>query len=195
MKLPRNAWLALGLVGTVIVGASTLVAPPARALDALAEEAETLRSRIARSDDGASQLVRLTEQLAELEEMVQHRTKPIPAESDVAGLIRKLSAELTRLGLNEREITTGATVTTDDASSLPMSVQLHGDFTSMYESVRWVESLPRLVRVQRVQIRQNDRARTSDRPVRADVVLDVFFAPAQAEDKTTVSAAGAGGAR
>ena len=56
------------------------------------------------------------------------------------------------LGVTDREITTGGANKLDDASTMPMSVTAQGRFLSVYEAVRWIESLPRLVRGQRLRI-------------------------------------------
>lgn len=177
MKTPRNITLLLWWVVLVGAGVGILIVPSLRSVSDLSTEAERLRERISANNDGAAALRRLESRLQEARRVVRDETTPIPRESDVAALIRQLSSRLSGLGVSEREITTGSAAELADASAMPMSVSVRTEFLNIYEVVRWVESLPRLVRVERLSIERasDDKLRTG--PVEADVMLEVFFDP------------------
>lgn len=216
MNVPRFVWLLGGWLALTLIGAFGVALPTLRTFQDLRREAAELQGRIAREEDGAAQVRRLEVELEQLKSRASLETKPIPRDSDVAGLIRELSGELTRLGLMEREITTGAPTTVGKVRSLPMLVTLYGDFPSVNEAVGWIERLPRLVRVQRVRVEVDNRkkppapaptpavaagegvdsnevpggdagaegaggsgddARLAGLPVKAELMLDVYFDP------------------
>lgn len=140
-------------------------------------KAQELATMIRESDDVNAQIGLLSEWRAEIHRRVSTSTTPIPAESDVAGLMRDLTRTLVDLGITEREITTGSAVESEESFSLPLSVTMRGRFPRVMEAVRWIENLPRLVRVRRIKI-ERSRDWTPDEPVvTAELLVDVFFAP------------------
>jgi len=183
MSAPNRGARAAGLAGVVAVGVFVVVWPQASSLRSLAAERSELRERVGRQDNGAAALRRLQEDLAVQRGHAQRYVTPIPETSDTASLIRAISRRLDDLGVREREITTGAPVKHDIVSSMPMSVTLKGDFLSIYEAVRWIETLPRLVRVDRLTIKQEQEQKASSfERVEAELLLQAFFAPAGGEE-------------
>ena len=186
MRGSPRIWLALGWVVLVILGVFVGVFPRLRALDRLDQEASSLSGQASRSDAGASKLAQLNERLARARATVQTRVRPIPHDADVAGLIRTLTTELDDLGMTEREITTGAPKDIGDAMSAPMSVRMTGPFLGVYQAVRWIETLPRLVRITRVTIKTPQRnpeelIQNAGRMVHAELLLNVYSDPAPTE--------------
>lgn len=180
MKTPKNGTIVACWVGLVVVGTLAGIAPGMRSLQRIEEESGALQGRIARADDGAAELRRLAEQLAELSKRAADEATPIPRDGDVAGLIRQLSEQLDQLEVHDREITTGGPSAADGVSLMPMSVTAQGRFLSVYEAVRWVEGLPRLVRVQRLRIDTERIKNLQPGHVRTELLLDIFFAPESA---------------
>ncbi len=180
MSKKHTLWLAVGMVALLLVGVLAGIAPRLRVMDRLDSEALSLQDRARRADNGAAEIVRLESHLADVQEIEETSIKDIPAENDVAGLIRALTTRLDRLGMTEREITTGAIEALEDAMAAPMTVRMRGPFLGVQEAVEWLESLPRLVRVLRVKIETPNRS-ASDRlaggsaDVEAELILNVFF--------------------
>ncbi|MFG0274664.1 MAG: type 4a pilus biogenesis protein PilO [Phycisphaerales bacterium] len=177
MKSPTN--LQLGVAWAAMAAALSAVAiwPRWRAISQLEQRSVALSQMIAEADDVNAQIRELTEWMLEIESRVRASTTPIPRDSGVADLVRELTDKFRELGVAEREITTGAASNGDEASALPMTVVARGSFTSVVESIRWIESLPRLVRIRRIKI---ERARdwSMDNPkVSAEFLLDAFFDP------------------
>lgn len=177
MRSPTNlqlsvAWLALaGLLG------GALVWPRWRTVTSLERRSVGLAQMINEADDVNEQIRVLTEWMLEIEERVRASTTPIPEESGVAELVRDLTDKFRELGITDREITTGAPSMGEQSAALPMTVIVRGSFTSVLESIRWIESLPRLVRIRRIRIdRAKDWGLDSPR-VSAEFLLDAFFDP------------------
>jgi Tfp pilus assembly protein PilO len=191
MRSPNNIALLLWWIGLTVVGGGLMIWPNASDISGLRREASRLEDRVRRDDDGEAELRRLESRLEEVRAEAERRLRVIPAESGVADLIRQLSGLLSTLSIEEREITTGAATRAEHASLMPMSVSLTCGFLSVYDVVRWVESLPRLVRVQRLRVTSADREPGTGGPVEAEILLDVFYAPAP----SGVASAGTEGAR
>ncbi len=171
---------ALGLAVIAFGMIALIVAPTVRTLSAYDRDIERAEAELARPNSGPELIAQLEERLDALERLSGDGMTPIPDHADVARLISSLSGMLDELGLNRREVTTGATKIHDEASSLPMSVQLEGPFIAIARAVERIERLPRLVRVQRLRIdaqQPRDGALEHDVEVRADLLLEVFFDP------------------
>lgn len=174
----RNAVLLGWWIGLVLVGSLAVVWPRVQSYVRLTEEHAQLSIRVQMADDGAAAIERLERTLEKTRRRAQEKTKPIPDDPAVAGMIQDLSAQLDAMQMNEREITTGRPERLEKASLVPMSIVVHGEFPSVYEMIDWVESLPRLVRIARVHIStKRDRNVTDERFVRAELLLDLFYAP------------------
>jgi Tfp pilus assembly protein PilO len=170
----------LGLVAIAVGLVGLLVVPSVRSLGAYHEDIARAEAELARPNSGPEMIERLGARLGALERMSGDGMTPIPDEAGVATLISSLSVMLDDLGLDRREITTGKTKTHEEASSLPMSIQLEGPFLSIAGALQRVERLPRLVRVQRLRIdarQPREGALEHDVEVRADLLLEVFYAP------------------
>ncbi|MBN8644770.1 MAG: type 4a pilus biogenesis protein PilO [Planctomycetes bacterium] len=169
---------------TVGVGVFGVIRPAVSHMSTLEREIAEQRAELTRPGSAPETIERLARELTALRALGSERMTPIPKESGVAALVKDLSEAFDALGLKQREISTGTARTTEEASSLPMSISLNGPFPEIYKAVRRVESLDRLVRVQRLRMAlPAPSARdTIDRggQVKADLLIDVFYAPRSA---------------
>jgi Tfp pilus assembly protein PilO len=171
---------AIGLGVMMLGGLVLLVMPAHQSRQHLRDEIVALEEELSKPNSSPELIARLEDQLGRLEALRDQRMKPIPDDRDVAGLVRDLSEMLDDLRLTEREITTGASKDLDEATSMPMSVMLRGPFPAIAEAVERIESLERLVRVQRLRVTAGRSGKgTVDRggSVRADIMIEVFYDP------------------
>lgn len=177
MRSPTNLQLAVAWAALAGALGGLAVWPRYRAIRQQEARSVALAQMIEEADDVNAQIRELTEWMIEIEARVRAATTPIPRDSGVADLMRDLTDKFRELGITEREVTTGAPSNGAEASALPMTVMARGSFMSVLESIRWIESLPRLVRIRRIKI---DRARgwtPGDPRVSAELLLDAFFDP------------------
>lgn len=178
-QFSTGAGVGLGVL--LISGALLFVAPPWSDLSRLGGRTELLRDELSRPASDPELIERLSAELERLRALGASGMTPIPESSDVASLVRELSMLLESIGLREREITTGAPRELAEASAMPMSVMVRGGFPAIAEAVRRIESLPRLVRVQRLRVSRDTGGSSgpdwSGEEVRADLMIEVFFAP------------------
>lgn len=186
MIRPTPTLFVIGWVALTSVGVLALVAPPAAARAKLGREIQSLETELAKPADGPEVIDRLSNDLGKLRDFGEGRMTPIPTDSDVAGLMGMLGGTLTDLGLNQRDITTRPPKSFGDATSLPVTVVLNGPFTSIHEAITRIESMPRLVRVERLRItsesERESRASESSEGgaegvVRAEFSIDAFYSP------------------
>lgn len=191
MSLSRENLVLSGVwLGVVSAGIGLLVVPSMRRTAALATELSGLRVEAAKPSDGPEVIEGLTRELAELKSRGEMRMTPIPEQSDIAGLMRELSGKLDELKLDKRELVQGTAKKLEEASLVPMSVLVEGSFPEIYGVAKYLESLPRLVRVQRLRIALAGSAKdTIDRSgvVQAELMIDVFFEPRKVETQASAA--------
>ncbi|MBL0926412.1 MAG: type 4a pilus biogenesis protein PilO [Phycisphaerales bacterium] len=183
MTMTPARWLALSWGGGVFMAAGLLFWPAVREQRELERQIAAFEEKLSKPVDGPEEIARLRTRLDGLRDMGRERSTPIPRDADVAGLIRELSGVLERIGLSRREVTTGTSRQLEEAASMPMSVLVDGAFPGIYEAVRRVEGLPRLVRVQRLRVeaqKPDGRGMNRAGEVHADLLIDVFYAPREA---------------
>lgn len=182
MRLSRSNWMLLGGWALLVaVSGRAVIWPAHRASIELDADISAKKAELARPGSGPETIERLARELTALRNLGKARMTPIPEESGVAGLVRELSNSFDGLGLIDREVSTGAAKQLEEASAMPMTVALAGDFPSIYRAVAQIENLDRLVRVQRLRVSLENRAgkEGADRTgrVRAEVLLDIFYEP------------------
>lgn len=177
-----------GWIVVVGIGLAFLGPLAARCMD-LNSSVKTLRAELAKPVDGPEVVERLANDLKMLREFGQGRMTPIPEQSDVAGLMSMLSEMLTDLGLEKRDITMRSPKSYGDppeASSLPVTVVLHGSFVDVCRAVERVESMPRLVRVERFRAVADEKQMgtpSRDGLVRSDLSIEAFYGAASARPR------------
>ncbi|MCA9293384.1 MAG: type 4a pilus biogenesis protein PilO [Phycisphaerales bacterium] len=162
------------------VGVGGAIVPAVREGHRLDHELADKRAEAARPVGGPEVISTLSDKLSELRRHHGDRMRPIPRDSNIADLMGSLADELNRLGLTDREVTTGTPTSLDEADSMPMAVKVKGPFPAVYEAVRHIEQLDRLVRVQKFRAATGRASRDDsnrDGIVEAELLIDVFYAP------------------
>jgi len=187
----RRADMALvgGLLAIVGAGAVFGVSPRLRERAWLGREIERLEVELARPTGGPEVVSRLEEDLDQLRRFGEGRMTPIPRDADMAGLMSALSAALAKEGIDRRDIVTRDARRMEGAWALPVSMSMESPFRRVYSALTGIESLPRLVRIERLKISRPrpDGRGSIDRSgvIRAEVAISAFFnaaAPAQVAD-------------
>jgi len=178
---------ALGLLLLWTLGVTTLVVPSWRQHRSTCEALQALRAQAALKTVGERELETLQEKFDAVQRRALEEVAEIPRDADVALLIGALSGRLDSLGVGGGEITTGAPRSASDAMYVPVTVSMRGSFLSVYAACRWIESLPRLVRISRLRFERLSAAAKQDAAnddIRAELVLDVFYAPAPLDEES-----------
>lgn len=200
MKVNTIMQLVAGLFAIWALGVVLLMAPALRSRISVLKDIDSLRAKAALKAVGQRQIERISADLERLQSETAETISEIPSDANVAMLVGALSARLNRLGVPGREISTGSVRETDDAKYVPVTVTLRGPFLSVYAAMRWIESLPRLVRVSRARIErasaaQRTHSSVADNTVRAEFSLDVFFDAAPINASSAARKANGGATR
>ncbi len=176
--------LHLGVAWVALVGAGIGVGiwPAWRNLSNAGRSIRQARSALAAAADGPVLLERRTVAIEQIRGFSTAHTKPIPVDGDVAGFVRGLVTYLDAAGVAEREISTGTPARENDIWAAPMTLAMSADFQDIYDTVAYIENLPRLVRVSRLRV-----TRTTGGLLRAELSLDVLFT---GQDAVVASAQG-----
>lgn len=174
----KSSHFLIGWIALAALGGGGFIAKPLSERARLGREIISLQAELAKPADDPEALERLTADLQTLRELGKGRLTPIPVESDIAGLMTAISGTLDELGFQQRDITTRPVKSHGDAQSLPVTVALDGPFIRIYEAVSRIESLPRLVRIERLRVSTDPARRTevhADGSVHGEFSIEAFF--------------------
>ena len=166
-----GGWVLLVLIGIV----SMAWLQPRMVNEAYAELAG-LQLRLARAEDGAAEIRALVDELSGIQDSTKS-IKQVPRDSQFAKLMQDLGGKLNALGIEDHMITTGGSVSLGPADSIPMKISMTSGFPGVYETIVWVESLPRLIRVQRLLIETKDKDNPWGSDIKVEITLDAVFDP------------------
>ena len=187
MSSTNNTLLGASLAAFVLGSVSFVIYPAWAQGRATELRIQSLTEELAKPVDGPEIIQALTDELETVRKQQGDRVRPIPEESDASGLIRGLSEHLDSLGIVDRTITTGQAKTLSHASLMPMTVMMRGDYSQVSQAIRYIETIDRLVRLQRVRIAAGSLSRSPDASrsgiVQAELLIDVFYAPRGGERK------------
>lgn len=180
--IPRKSdiWLAIGWLA-VTAGIGVLLLQPT-----IIERRELMlaigqrQSELTTPDAGPEMIAELSETLEALKSISEGHVTLIPEESDVAGLMQSLDQTLRELQLDQHDVMTNRVKELKFAMSMPVTLTLSGTFPRVYQAIARIESLPRLIRMDRLRISSHVVGRdTIDREgiVRAELSISAFFAP------------------
>jgi Tfp pilus assembly protein PilO len=94
----------------------------------------------------------LEAEVADLERLLNTGRKHVPAESEVAPLLRQISTDLELLGVTSGEVQTQPVIEGVTYSVVPMTLKFTGTYRSLYDFLTRVEQNPRLIRVIRTEM-------------------------------------------
>lgn len=120
---------------------------------------------------GSKELAILAAEVDELQRQAGSTSKEVPAESELAELLRGLSGLLQVQGVGDKEVQTRPAVQGVDYSLLPVSLRFSGTFRDTYRFLSEVETMRRLIRVDRLELRQGRNTDTLE----VRVELGTFF--------------------
>jgi len=185
MNDPAQVKVVVGWALLVVIGLASMTWIQPKLLGQEREECDALKQRLARAEDGAAEIRALVEELARIRKSTAS-LKRVPRESQFAVLIQDLNEKLSSLGIEQREITNGGSIDLGPAKTIPMRILIQSDFLGAFETIEWIESLPRLIRVQRVVMEAKDKSNPWESEIKAEITLDAVFDPSAPEDQSVI---------
>jgi len=109
-----------------------------------------------------------------LRQRIEEADRYVPAQPEVASLLRSLTKAADTNGVSAQDVKTLTPQHYKQYSVIPAEFEFEGGFKEAYQVIRQIESMPRLMRIDRLSLRrQDDRARGSH--VVASIRLTTFF--------------------
>ena len=166
--------LVLGLLvaGAMIAGLWWPTHARRRALTAQIEQADSVLRDSGAKDVGLSALAQKVELLKTSADAAQQR---VPTQLGLGDLLRQLSLQADAQQVTSLEVSTKSIIAGPDYSIIPLTVQFHGLFPSVFGFLQAVEQMPRLVRVNRVDL-HGVPSKPGD-PLAVTIELYTFFVP------------------
>lgn len=174
------AWLKYGsaMVGVLLLVITLLNRPLKNEAETLTDEIRTLVDRCGNEAGDRVWLQRADRRLRDMRERANEELKEIPASASIPTLYESLTTRINELPLGERSIKGGRDGAVGGTLSHGVDVSTSGEFEGVFELIRHVEELPRLVRVRKVKLKSMD-TKGSGR-VSASIHLDAYYLPRSA---------------
>ena len=127
-------------------------------------------------DRGASRgLTNLAKEVGQIKQIVDNAPKYVPQQDEQAEMLRQLTTELTNQHVADQETLTQPVVNGTDYSMLPLTLNFRGEFPAVFNFLKNVEAMPRMVQVNNLSL----QAPTGKlgQPLTVRIELCTFFAP------------------
>jgi Tfp pilus assembly protein PilO len=175
MSIEKDQLIAVGIIALLFVAFSLAVWMPARKANA------DYRERIAAAEKALEPSLSDPEVLAKLDRQVQtlrvavsSQTRTVPRQPMTASILRDLTESVRHQGIEQQELQTLETKHYRDFSAIPSRLEFVAGFDQTARVIEAIESLPRLVRFDRLEIQAQRTELTSPR-LEASLELATFF--------------------
>lgn len=178
MRIERDQIRNLGIVAGLLVALGAGVWVPAHASRSdLHERIEKAKRELGLDGAGAEELRRLNSDVLNLRDLTSQSQRYVPSEDELAEVLRALTESMATFGVTVHEVIVSDPQHFRDYSLIPVKIEFSGTFPAAYGVLRQIESMPRLLRVDDLQM---DGARGGN-GVSVMVQLSTFFSPQDTE--------------
>ena len=163
----------LAALGAVFVLALWL--PRQAQINELNERIEKHQRQVGYDRRDAAGLTDLAGNVRDLKLAVDTSKNYVPDRSELANLLRQLSAEMVRQELTDRVVQTEAVELGADYNVIPLRLTFRGSYDGAFRFIQYAESMRRLIRINRLAI--TGRPTRPNEPVSVEIELCTFSAP------------------
>ncbi|MFA9480198.1 type 4a pilus biogenesis protein PilO [Phycisphaerales bacterium AB-hyl4] len=151
MPVDKRDLKLLGLsAGVMLLLVAVLWLPGAMERRELSQRIDDAKQRLAGELADVQLLHPLGEQVVQLHAAIDEAPHHVPAHDELDHLLRRLTEALDAFDLQQQEIVTERTRRYDDHGVSTVSMRFEGGFPATYGVLQQIESMPRLVRLDRV---------------------------------------------
>lgn len=171
MRIERDQWRTILIVAGMVTAFVLAVWLPDRmAQRTVQARIDAAQRQLGFDRLGALGLKQLADEVAELERLSTDSRRRVPGSGEVADLLRQLSADLSTARVSQQQILTQNVSHGRDYSVMPLVVEFQSSFPAAFSFLRGVESMPRLVRVSKLEIDGSPDRPDEPLSVRLDLV-------------------------
>lgn len=176
MSIKKDILLSVG-AGFLVVVIYCLVIwlPHHKRFTRVHEAFETVRVELDTELTKASVLTELNSKVRDMQVSIKQLDKKLVSKSELSILLRKLSAELRRLGIENQTTHTQSPKVTPQYTAIPLTLSFQGQYSQTDVFLRYMENLNYPIFISRLTMRRNPRG--EDQLIAVNLKLMVYFAP------------------
>ncbi len=175
----KHARMKYGLAMIVVVAIAmlTFVWPIHNRIAAEENQLEYLHQQLGHTDELLTRITKSEERVREAVQRMQTELKKIPEQPDLPGLIHAITSSIANLPLQGSNVNRAHSGTLDRDRAFGLVIETGGKFSGVFDLIRSIEKLPRLVRINELTVRADEKA---DDPsmVTASIDISAFYQPA-----------------
>lgn len=175
MKINRDTLKMCGILfGIAAIFTGAVLVPFGIRDSRLQARIDTAREELGITQVDHSGLTRLNKQVEDLRAQVAGRGQSIPDEEQISLVLKDLSKLINAPGVSSQEIVTENARFFADYNILPVNIQFNAPFVTAFDLVTRLESLSRVVRVDRLEFEADQGY--PRQPLIVSLELSAFFA-------------------
>jgi Tfp pilus assembly protein PilO len=164
----------LGCAGVALVFALGALRPDAGASARMRRDAALFRDTVAQRTARLQTAVDVHNQLQELDGRLQTFDEAVPQDQRIGVFLEHLDQLARETGLTGKSVKPAAPIAGAHVACLPIDVNVTGQFAALHEFLRRVEALPRVARIQRLELAGSENAGDE---LAAALTMHVYFRP------------------
>lgn len=171
------------LVAITIVGFCCFLWPTYKQIAAFDSRIQALLECVSHADEDARMLASAHTEWNRLSRVMAHDLKTVPTRGDLPALRSAIGEFVSSLNLGDHDFKRGrdsGPTETWSGSSLALNVDTAGPFESVYELLKRIESLPRLVRIRQVILDRDKDFKPGQ--VLASISVDAYYHSESTQD-------------
>ncbi|MEO0514511.1 MAG: type 4a pilus biogenesis protein PilO [Planctomycetota bacterium] len=158
MRNDRAQWIVLGSIGLLCAVFSLAVwYPESRKLAAYHERIVEAQEELGPSFFEPAMMGKRVNEVESLKEDINSSARFVPQRPELASVLRSLTQAVETGGVTDQSIQTRESKQHKHYAELPISLEFEDTFSAAYGVLEQIESLPRLVRVEALNLRVIDR--------------------------------------
>ena len=175
----KHARMKYGLAMIVVVALAmlTFVWPIHNHIAAEENHLESLHQQLGHTDELLTRITKSEERVRNAVQRKKTELKKIPEQPDLPGLIHAITSSIAQLPLEGSNVNRAHSGTLDQDRAFGLVIETGGKFSGVFDLIRSIEQLPRLVRINELTVRADENA---DDPsmVTASIDISAFYQPA-----------------
>jgi Tfp pilus assembly protein PilO len=153
MRIEPDTKATLAVLGVILVGLAGAIGwPRFQERGELEARIEAHKKQLGVDRAGAQGFAELRHRVDELRQQALTTKKTVPPTSELADLLRTLTSDLNAQDMQKLEVQTEAIVEGPDFNVIPLSLKFEGGYDGVFGFVRSVEAMPRLTRINKLEI-------------------------------------------
>lgn len=153
MRIEKDQMLTVGIVLALGVLFAFAVWMPASQQDRkLEQRIDAAKDELGMTAVAKDEFVRLNDRVSQLRRVVRGAQRYVPANDEIAEVVRGINMALRTHDVTEQEMIARQAKRYADFAEIPLSVEFESSFPVVFGALEQIESMPRLIRVDRLSL-------------------------------------------